>query len=201
MTATLTLTHPHTQRERERLSTLGQISSHCLHCHSVIAGDRGVCAVECLRNFTLERKRQHRQTYFRAPKEPLFTFHWAREETPPHCRALQRKKKQQSTFIFPHNYNFTLKGSELKLQTHWTACCLATFKEYNVWFIFFPSLSSLRVLACCFVIYNQTSWDETLVWLSNGCVAFKSSRPLLLHFDTRGVWNTCISFKVVCFGD
>lgn len=71
------------------------ISSYFLHCHSLVVGDRGVGATECLCNFTLERKRQHRQTS-EHPKSPFYISVSERGD-PTHCQALQREQKKKNS--------------------------------------------------------------------------------------------------------
>lgn len=106
--------HTHGVLSHQSVQISMHISSHCLHCHSVLAGEREVCTVGRLCNFTHERRRQ-RQTS-EHPKSPfLHLSEPYSRPTPLTSSAEGEKKNQQSTFIFAQNYNLTLKSSGLKL--------------------------------------------------------------------------------------
>lgn len=142
------------------------ISSHCFHCHSVIVGDRGNRIHRTPLQFHT-REEKTTTADFRESKKPLLHFNEPARRPHPFSK--------RSSFIFPHNYNFTLKGSELKhfgVPAAWRLSKRIMFDLFFLLLIFplclglpFPHLYSdkLRCKAVC---------------LSDGVLAFKNTRLL-----------------------
>lgn len=171
------------------------ISSHCLHCRSAITRERGSVCVNAFCNFTHERRRQQD---FRAPQKAHFyiSVSWRGDPHAEHCRG--RKKKTTKQVYLSTQLQFHFERLRAETPTHWTACCLAAFKENNVWFISSLPIFPLHLgLPFRHLHSDKLRWKA--VWLSNGYVAFKNTRPLLFHFDTREVWNSRILFKMGCY--
>lgn len=184
--------HSHSGMQPPTLITVC-ISSYFLHCHSLVVGDRGVGATECLCNFTLERKRQHRQTS-EHPKSPFYISVSERGD-PTHCQALQREQKKTANHVYlSTQLRFHFERLWAGALTLKSACCRAAFKENNAWFFFFssPYLASVSQPAISSSTTRQAEMKRcwTFKWLY-------SIRPLLLHFVTQEVWCCCILFIVL----
>lgn len=136
---------------------------------------------------------------FRAPKKPPFYISVSQrgDPTPPASSAEGAKTAKHVYLSTQLQFHFERLWTETL--TLWSACCLAAFKENNVWFIFFLLIFPLCLgLPFPHLHSDKRRWNA--VWLSNGCIAFKNTRSVQLHFDTQEVWHTCISFRSFALG-
>lgn len=138
-----------------------------LICHFLKAQDTEMNDIERLCNFTQEKRMMVGD--LRAPRKPLFTFREPEKRFHSTVELCWERKNSKARLSF-HTITVSLWKALGWNSTHWTACCLAAFKEKNVWFFFF--FFFLLFTLCLGLPFLPLFLDKLrwkAVWLSNGC--------------------------------
>lgn len=152
------------------------ISTHCLHFMIADKKIRGP-----LYFFTHEKRRQQWQRLYSTQIAPFCVLVGQRRA--PAVELCWERKNGKARLSF-HKITISLWKALGWNSVHRTACCLAAFKENNVWFNSPPLIFPLCLGLPFFLLHFYTSWDEKAIWLPNGCVAFKNTRLLPLTCNT-----------------